>query len=102
MSLFIENDRCIGCGSCAGVCPGGLLTVEDGAAVSLYPDDCWGCAACLKACPRQALSLSLPPALGGAGGWLKCEYLEGRLRWLYFNASGEMTVIDGGGGGAGY
>ena len=102
MSLCIEKNKCAGCGACAEVCPGGLLSAEKGFAYSLYPNDCWGCAACLKACPEQALSLSLPPVLGGRGGYLKCEYRDGALIWLYFDGSGEVREISGAGGEADY
>lgn len=42
MSIRI-NDRCIGCGRCADVCPGSLIDVIGKKAVMQYPEDCWGC-----------------------------------------------------------
>jgi adenylylsulfate reductase subunit B len=98
LALLIDIAKCVSCGGCAEVCPGGLLDVlEDGVAIP-YPEDCWGCAACLKACPAGALSLRLSPSLGGRGGSLACGHREdGALEWYYVDPSGKRTLVPGGG-----
>ena len=55
MSIRLENEKCIGCGRCADVCPGNLLVIEAGRARLRDARDCWGCTACVKACPRAAI-----------------------------------------------
>jgi adenylylsulfate reductase subunit B len=102
LSLVIEKGRCTACGACADACPGGLLSAARGVCEIDHPADCWGCAACLKACPEEALSLRLPPALGGLGGRLKCRHVDGRLCWVYIRPDGEEILIDGEGDESGY
>jgi adenylylsulfate reductase subunit B len=102
MGISIDTEKCVACGGCAEACPGGLLELVGGSASIGRPADCWGCAACLKACPKGAISLRLPPALGGLGGSLSCRRDAGRLVWVYYPAFGEVLEIDGGGGEAGY
>jgi adenylylsulfate reductase subunit B len=103
LSLLVERGLCVSCGACAEVCPGGLLEPGAGGAIQIpRPEDCWGCCACLKACPSGALSIALPPALGGRGGRLSCRYEKGALLWVYRDPKGAVTEIDGGGGGGGY
>ena len=48
------STRCIGCGSCDGVCPNAALTRnEDG--VKIDRRLCTGCCTCVAACPTLAL-----------------------------------------------
>jgi adenylylsulfate reductase subunit B len=104
LTIEIDSLNCSGCGNCAEICPGGLISLVDGKAAILRPEDCWGCAACLKECPDSLVSLRLPPALGGRGGFLKCRREAGRLLWLYFQGpgDGEPLVVDGEGREDGY
>ncbi len=53
---FIDQDRCIGCGSCAVACPVSHPLLEDG--VARKCDLCigrWGSPPCVDACPSFAL-----------------------------------------------
>ena len=50
---FIVNDKCVGCGVCAKVCPYGNITVEVGKPV--FHTNCLGCYACLHNCPQNAI-----------------------------------------------
>ncbi|MCW2276797.1 4Fe-4S dicluster domain-containing protein [Heliophilum fasciatum] len=90
MTLCIDRERCQGCNGhprCADVCPGNLLVLgEQGQIASREPDDCWDCAACVKVCPRQALSLTLPPEVGGRGSRLWARQVGGKMHW---------TIVDG-------
>lgn len=52
--LFYRPEKCIGCGSCAGVCPQKGHRLEDG--VHLFdPTGCVRCMACAEGCPAGAL-----------------------------------------------
>lgn len=47
------DDKCVGCGLCAEMCPMGIIRIENGHAEFL--GDCCACFTCLHRCPRQAV-----------------------------------------------
>ena len=53
-SKFKLNDRCTGCGICAGICPVDAIEIKDGRAVWVK-DRCDLCLACLHRCPSWAI-----------------------------------------------
>ena len=57
--LVYATDKCIGCGVCARVCPGGCIRVEDSKAHFDYTH-CQGCLACAHACTQKAIVLKIP------------------------------------------
>jgi len=52
--LYVDVDRCSGCGVCVDVCPSGAMSVQDGKA-SINQALCTHCEACFHACPEQAI-----------------------------------------------
>ena len=62
--ILFERSTCIGCGSCARVCPCDILlpSPEKGEPpLVVYPGECYYCGACVMACPCPgAIRLSHP------------------------------------------
>ncbi|MCI1666295.1 MAG: EFR1 family ferrodoxin [Atopobiaceae bacterium] len=55
---FHVTDACVGCGTCAAVCPLNDIGMHDGGdghAVPAWGDDCTHCMACVHRCPTQAV-----------------------------------------------
>jgi len=59
MSIKIDLDKCVGCGSCVPACPFGLLEVIDDK-VQLN-EGCTLCGACVDACSYEAISIEAAP-----------------------------------------
>jgi ferredoxin len=54
---IIDEEVCIGCGTCVDRCPVRAITLDDIAVVSR--DECLGCGLCATACPEEAIVLQL-------------------------------------------
>jgi Fe-S-cluster-containing hydrogenase component 2 len=59
--IQISHDRCIGCGTCVGVCPKGALFVAGGHA-DVDEMLCDSCGLCIPACPEGAISMGVKAA----------------------------------------
>lgn len=55
--LFIDQDKCDGCGACLPNCAEGALIIEDGKLRLVEDKLCDGLGACLSHCPKDALKL---------------------------------------------
>ena len=53
MAYKINEDECIGCGTCAGECPVEAISEKDCKYV-INPDECIECGACAGVCPVEA------------------------------------------------
>ncbi len=56
--IEIDEDRCDGCGACAGGCHEGALRVIDGKARLVGESLCDGLGACIGECPRGAIKVT--------------------------------------------
>jgi ferredoxin len=52
----VDEDLCIGCGTCEEVCQFRAITIPDGIAAIDY-DGCMGCGICVGHCTQDALTL---------------------------------------------
>ena len=55
-NVIRDDDRCVDCCACYGVCPTKAITIKDREMV-LNNDECIRCNACVEACPTRALKM---------------------------------------------
>ena len=64
--LRLSVEKCVGCGSCALVCPHRVFIVEEHKAVIVDPDGCMECGACSRNCPTEAIFVNPDDGCGCA------------------------------------
>lgn len=59
----VDNKKCIGCGKCSKVCPGGLISISQSKKAEIVDisefgwNGCWKCEHCMAVCPVGAISV---------------------------------------------
>ena len=73
VTLRLDVDTCVGCGSREIVCPRGVFTVKDGKARLVARDACMECGACALNCAAGAISVKAGVGCASAiiQGWIK-------------------------------
>jgi adenylylsulfate reductase subunit B len=95
MGAVLDEDKCLRCGRCGEICPGGLISAREGSLPAIpEPGLCWDCAACLKECPAQALCLSLHPLLGGRGAVMTAARKGRSIVWSVTFPDGSVKTIE--------
>lgn len=62
-NFVVDTDKCVGCGSCVKVCPGGILYLNQSKKAEIEDfrefgwNGCWKCEHCLAVCPTGAISI---------------------------------------------
>jgi ferredoxin len=59
--IYVDSEKCAGCGVCEDVCPVEAVRVSDGVA-RIDQDRCNECEACVEACPNEAILVVIEPA----------------------------------------
>jgi ferredoxin len=59
--IYIDDEKCTGCGVCEEVCPVEAVEVSDGVG-RIDQDRCNECQACVEACPNGAILMVIEPA----------------------------------------
>jgi ferredoxin len=57
VTLTLDQDKCMGCGTCLFVCPHAVLSLTDGKVEIANRDACMECGACARNCPVEALAV---------------------------------------------
>ena len=55
--VFIDEEKCTGCGACASACHEGAIEMVNGKARLMRDDYCDGLGDCLPSCPADAISI---------------------------------------------
>jgi NAD-dependent dihydropyrimidine dehydrogenase PreA subunit len=58
--IWVDVEKCLGCGACVEACPAELIDLEAGKAV-IAEQGCDGCLRCIEACPSGALCVVPEP-----------------------------------------
>jgi ferredoxin len=57
VTLMLDREKCVGCGTCLSVCPHAVLNLTDGRVEIGDRDACMECGACAQNCPVEAISV---------------------------------------------
>ena len=62
MPHIIDEEKCIGCRTCANVCTMDVFGPGEPKQVPQirYPEECWHCRACVMDCPTGAIDIRYP------------------------------------------
>lgn len=90
--LYIEQEKCVGCGLCLKACDASALRLENGKAA--VNDCCVMCGLCVSACPFGAVSIrgneeAVPDLASYKNIWVLAEQSGGELAEVVFELAGK-------------
>ena len=53
-AVYVESNKCVGCGDCVDVCPVNAIEIIDGKSV-IDAEKCIGCELCIRSCTYNAI-----------------------------------------------
>ena len=59
MTYKIDKTKCMGCHTCAGVCPAMAISVTEDGKCTIDKAKCMGCGTCAAVCPANAIEPDL-------------------------------------------
>ena len=54
---MVDKNKCIGCGTCVGMCPVGAISFDENAKAKIDKDKCIKCHTCEGVCPVGAIEI---------------------------------------------
>jgi pyruvate formate lyase activating enzyme len=87
--IFLNKDRCAGCGKCILVCPRQAIEIKGGKSCT-NRELCDGCGKCVEACPNEARTLM--------GRWVSAEEVVDVVKKdsVFYEKSGGGVTLSGG------
>lgn len=55
--ITVEEDKCIGCGSCVDICPSEVYELQNEKATVVNIEECVGCESCVESCEQGAITV---------------------------------------------
>lgn len=55
---MVDQSKCIGCGSCVGICPVGAISFGDNGLAQIDQTKCIKCGYCQDTCPVEAIKIN--------------------------------------------
>ena len=89
--IYIETEKCTGCGACANICPQRAISIENDVAV-INDVRCNLCGSCVGVCPVDAIHAAVPTYVQSKMGG---DVMRGRGRFVPASGMGRASGTTG-------
>lgn len=55
--VTVDEEKCIGCGSCVDICPSEVYELQNEKAAVVNVEECVGCESCVESCEQGAITI---------------------------------------------